>query len=1156
LTINDAIPILVDKLQRQKLVLFVGAGLSRASGLPDWKELFAPFCKKLGCPDEENYPAVATTIIEEKIYPRKEIIEHIVEKIGDVEFELNENHYLIKRLPFKIIITTNYDNLLEELYGPTKVKRIYSDDGMAYFDPLAAKIQLIYLHGDINHPVHMLVSSIDYQGFADTRPIMVQKLKSLLQEYTFLFIGYSANDPNLHAIFDYFRLTYKEDAQRHFIALAGASKVKQVELRSRFGIEPIILKHYSQLTIFLKNLVEVYENPAKMKEYPGEEESREAVSPETLVESIKARGEKFFERARIQIPVDFKPKAPFNVPGEDPHFTGREVEIALVKKALLEKQTVGVTGLLGMGGIGKTSLAKHVTHMLHREGYFKDGICWHRLEAKVFPDSLDEIADVFGAHWLKEIPETAVRMRYFMSIIQDLDVLFILDNAEYIENIPPLLELFRNHPVLITSRRQLSGLTDVIDIDRLDEDKSLELFIKTWKQEDDTQNLKNTINSLSMPARNILHRICNHLFGGLPLAISIAASFLRFKKNDILDFTELFEEKKLNLLKDINNIYKLEQKNRDIKFSFDISFDQLPARGLEQFIFMLMGIMNGEEFPIDTLYEMIKNEKRENIDNAVNTLNQYSLVHITENKRLVIHPLLKQYAAEKMLEYRENIASLTVELVTQKIEKITNSIIAIKISNKGLVPVKNISIEVYETKIEEESKRKNLLFSHHKSHIPQLEVSESWVLEINVTPKKTGIFPLYIYLYYTDAEVKKGKKDSFMVIKEQLQVVASTTEISRGADIFINPYLTGRPVQSPEMFFGRWDILEWIKKRLCANNIIILYGQRRTGKTSTLFQLKNVVYKDTAVPVFLTLLSMMGSDKSLFFFEMAEKLYQSLKDKTNLSPPQKEDFKTDPQYQLELFLEAAINKTREKPIIYLIDEFEGLFQMIKEKRMDPSVLDNLRSIMQHFQQVWFLLAGTHALKHAAADYQSALFNIATFEKIGPLDEKDARDLVIKPLAEHIEYEPYAVDKIISLTNCHPYFIQMICFELVIYLETNQLRKVTVKEVNHVVDEILKKGSSHFEYYWDYLTEAEQRFLSLLAENIKDYESFISMDRARDFCKGKFKPGIDIYKLISGLIEKDLLLEKKYRDKRHIGFFMDFFKRWTLMHHPSDDYQRE
>jgi hypothetical protein len=53
---TDAIPLLADKLREGKLILFVGAGLSRGSGLPTWKKLFEPLCEKLGYPDEENYP--------------------------------------------------------------------------------------------------------------------------------------------------------------------------------------------------------------------------------------------------------------------------------------------------------------------------------------------------------------------------------------------------------------------------------------------------------------------------------------------------------------------------------------------------------------------------------------------------------------------------------------------------------------------------------------------------------------------------------------------------------------------------------------------------------------------------------------------------------------------------------------------------------------------------------------------------------------------------------------------------------------------------------------------------------------------------------------------------------------------------------------------
>ncbi|HLP59621.1 MAG TPA: SUMF1/EgtB/PvdO family nonheme iron enzyme, partial [Candidatus Deferrimicrobium sp.] len=663
MNIRQAVPLLVDRLRQQKVILFVGAGLSQGSGLPGWKKLFEPFCKKLDCPDEENFPAVATTLMQEGIHNRKEIIEHIVKQIGAVTLELNPNHDLIKRLPFKIIITTNYDNLLEDLYGPSRLTRIYSDENMAYFDPHSAKKQLIYLHGDINHPDHMVVSSIDYQNFADTRPIMVERLKTLLQDYTFLFIGYSAGDPNLQAVFDHFRITYKKNANRHFIVMADPSKVKQTELSTRFGIEPVILKDKTELTSFLQALSDAYENPDRAAA-PGQEE--EARVPGNGGDSeagfvddfIKARGQKIpgAGPSITPMPLDFQPLKPFNVPGADPHFTGREKELEVLQKALLDKQTVAVTGLFGMGGIGKTSLARQVAHQFHREGRFKDGICWHRLEAKELTVSLEELSDVFGAAWLKEIKPLETQVRYFQAVIQDRDILFILDNAEYLENIPPLLDLLRNHPILITSRRHLAGLAGVIDLHRLDDEQSMQLFIKTWKKKDREEEIKNITTALSSPELEALHSVCTGLLGNLPLAITIAASVLRYKKIDITAFQKLLAEKQLSLLQDPNNVYKTEEKDRNVRLSFDFSFGLLRAGGFEQSLFAVMGIFGGEDFSREALVEIFKEENKEAIDSGLELLEQLSMVQVRDNQRIYLHPLLRQYALEKLPEFKGDAA--------------------------------------------------------------------------------------------------------------------------------------------------------------------------------------------------------------------------------------------------------------------------------------------------------------------------------------------------------------------------------------------------------------------------------------------------------------------------------------------------------------------
>ncbi len=52
----------------------------------------------------------------------------------------------------------------------------------------------------------------------------------------------------------------------------------------------------------------------------------------------------------------------------------------------------------------------------------------------------------------------------------------------------------------------------------------------------------------------------------------------------------------------------------------------------------------------------------------------------------------------------------------------------------------------------------------------------------------------------------------------------------------INPYIAGNPVGGNPAFIGRADVLREVLRvlRRPAENAIVLYGQRRIGKTSVL----------------------------------------------------------------------------------------------------------------------------------------------------------------------------------------------------------------------------------------------------------------------------------------------------------------------------------
>jgi hypothetical protein len=58
-------------------------------------------------------------------------------------------------------------------------------------------------------------------------------------------------------------------------------------------------------------------------------------------------------------------------------------------------------------------------------------------------------------------------------------------------------------------------------------------------------------------------------------------------------------------------------------------------------------------------------------------------------------------------------------------------------------------------------------------------------------------------------------------------------------DIGTSPYIAGPPVKTPEMFYGRRTTFSWIQENVSGTyqeNVLVLYGERRTGKTSMLYQ--------------------------------------------------------------------------------------------------------------------------------------------------------------------------------------------------------------------------------------------------------------------------------------------------------------------------------
>ncbi len=184
-------------LTREKLVIFVGAGVSKNSGLPTWGQMVHSFAAAIGYPMPDRLATEEYIRIPQYYYCMDESEGHasyydLLKSMIPEDVKPNLLNELLVSLQPKHIVTTNFDTLLDQVARGYQVIR---EDR----DLLTGKSRhyLLKLHGDIRRPEKMVFKEDDYLQYSETHRLMETFLKSLLIDHTFLFVGYSLNDYNL-----------------------------------------------------------------------------------------------------------------------------------------------------------------------------------------------------------------------------------------------------------------------------------------------------------------------------------------------------------------------------------------------------------------------------------------------------------------------------------------------------------------------------------------------------------------------------------------------------------------------------------------------------------------------------------------------------------------------------------------------------------------------------------------------------------------------------------------------------------------------------------------------------------------------------------------------------------------------------------------------
>ena len=204
-----------------------------------------------------------------------------------------------------------------------------------------------------------------------------------------------------------------------------------------------------------------------------------------------------------------------------------------------------------------------------------------------------------------------------------------------------------------------------------------------------------------------------------------------------------------------------------------------------------------------------------------------------------------------------------------------------------------------------------------------------------------------------------------------------------------NPYVAGSPVSRPEMFFGRSDVFEFVRSALVGqhqDNIIVLYGKRRTGKTSVLYQMHRNL-DPRYLPILIDLQSLTMESPAGLFWEIASTIRRYLRREYQIKipRPQNEDFEADPlQGFQEGFMAGVTGAIGDRHLLLMIDEAARLDEQVQAGKLTPDVFGQVRSLMQHNASLNFMFCVGERLELMQTQY-ALLFSVALYKEISFLD---------------------------------------------------------------------------------------------------------------------------------------------------------------------------
>lgn len=364
-----------------------------------------------------------------------------------------------------------------------------------------------------------------------------------------------------------------------------------------------------------------------------------------------------------------------------------------------------------------------------------------------------------------------------------------------------------------------------------------------------------------------------------------------------------------------------------------------------------------------------------------------------------------------------------------------------------------------------------------------------------------------------------------------------------GAQPLTNPYVAGNPVTGERMFFGREDVFSWVIDNLIGrhqDHVLVLHGERRTGKTSILYQMARHL-PPTYLPVLVDLqgLSMDGLDSLMW--ELAYTVQRALRRDHGIELPRqrREAFASHARTQFEQVFLAEIEEHLDgRQVLLMFDESHLLQEHVNQERLEADVFPFLTRLMG-YPFLNFLFVSSVKLETMRREF-SDVFQTALYHEISFLDPDAAFRLIAEPVAGLVQYDVDALARILALTSGHPYYIQITCHSLFARWSRARTPTITSADVDQVLADTTEAAVANLKFAWDDSTPKEQIVLSAMGECAASETMAFSRQQVNDVLDAyhvPLDPG-DVTAALRSLAVRDILPANE-----PFAFHVDLLRRW-------------